>query len=332
MSTTIAIDAMGGDNAPFEIVKGTVEALTGTDFKALLVGDEASIKFELSKYTYDKSRIEIVASGSVIENCDQPTTAIKEKKDSSMVIALNLVKEGQADAVISAGNTGALLTGATLIVGRIKGIKRPCLGAMLPTKSGHTLLVDCGGSVDAKPEYLLQFAQMGYVYYSEMFDKKDTKVGLINIGAEDTKGNEQTKEVFALLKDSSLNFIGNIEGRDIALLDVDVVVADAFVGNVVLKTFEGVGKMFTDSLKESLSEKLLYKMGAVLSMGALNNLKAKFDYKTIGGAPFLGLKGLVVKAHGSSDARAFRGAINQCLKFQEKDIINKIAENVQNII
>ncbi|MFV0519051.1 MAG: phosphate acyltransferase PlsX [Lachnospirales bacterium] len=332
MSAKIAIDAMGGDNAPFEIIKGTIDALKTMDFKALLVGDEVAISSELAKYEYNKDKIEIIPSQSVIENCEQPTVAIKEKKDSSMVVALNLVKEGRADAIISAGNTGALLTGSTLIIGRIKGIKRPCLGVTLPTKKGYTLLVDCGANVDAKPENLLQFAQMGYVYYKEMFDKENTTVGLINIGEEETKGNEQVKATYELLKNSSLNFIGNVEGRDIPLKGVDVVVADAFVGNVVLKTFEGLGKMFTDILKESLTEKFLYKIGALLSMGALNNMRAKFDYKTIGGAPFLGLNSLVVKAHGSSDARAFKGAINQCLKFKEKDIINKIAKNVQDVL
>ncbi len=330
--TKIAIDAMGGDNAPVEIIKGTVSAVNKNDFIALLVGDEKTINEELTKYKYDKTKIEVVPSKTIVENCDQPTKAIKEKKDSSMVIALNLVKEGRADAVISAGNTGALLTGATLIVGRIKGIKRPCLGALLPSNNDYTLVVDCGANLDAKPEMLVQFAQMGSIYYSEMFDKKESSIGLVNIGAEESKGNEQVKATYELLKNSNLNFIGNIEGRDIALSNVDVVVADAFVGNVILKTYEGVGKLFSNTLKKHLTANLKYKIGALISKGALNNLKNAFDYKNVGGAPFLGLKGLVVKAHGSSDARAFESAIMQCLKFDEKDIVNKIASSVQNIL
>ncbi len=329
-TTRIAIDAMGGDNAPVEIIKGTLDALKQNNFTALLVGDEVKIKEELKNYSYDESKIEVIPSYSIIENCEQPTIAIKEKKDSSMVVALNLVKDGHADAVISAGNTGALLTGATLIVGRIKGIKRPCLGAVLPTANKHTLLVDCGANVDAKPEFLKQFAQMGSVYYKEMFDKDSPSVGLINIGAEESKGNAQTKETYELFSKSDFNFIGNIEGRDIALEKIDVVVADAFVGNVILKTYEGVGKLFANTLKEQLMSNIKYKIGALISKGALNNLKNTFDYKNVGGAPFLGLKGLVVKAHGSSDARAFKGAIVQCLKFDEKEIVNKITESIQD--
>ncbi len=328
--TKIAIDAMGGDNAPAEIIKGTIASIKKNDFIAILVGNQDEINEELLKYEYDSSKIQIVHANTVIGNCEQPTVAIKEKKDSSMVMALNLVKEGKADAVLSAGNTGALLTGATVIIGRIRGVKRPCLGAMIPSNNGYTLLVDCGANLDAKPDVLEQFAQMGSVYYGEMFGKEKPTVGLVNVGTEETKGTDQVKETYELLSKSNLNFIGNIEGRDIFLDNIDVIVADAFVGNVILKSCEGFAKLFSQNLKESLTSKLKYKIGALICKGALNDFKNKFDYKSVGGAPFIGLKGLVVKAHGSSDARAFEGAISQCLKFNEKDIVNKISASVQN--
>ncbi|MFV0440717.1 MAG: phosphate acyltransferase PlsX [Lachnospirales bacterium] len=324
--TIIAIDAMGGDNAPYEIVKGTINAINKWDFSAILVGDETAIKAELDKYAFDNDKVQVVHSNTVIENCEQPTVAIKEKKDSSMVMALNLVKEGKASAIISAGNTGAYLAGATLIIGRIRGVKRPCLGAMLPCQSevGHTLLVDCGATIDAKPEYINQFAKIGSIYFEGMFDVSKPTVGLVNIGTEETKGNEQTLAVHELLKENDINFIGNIEGRDIALGGANVVVADAFVGNVILKTFEGLGKFFTNSLKKNLFSSTMSKIGALLSKNSLEQMKKDFDYKSVGGAPFLGLKGLVVKAHGSSDAYAFENAIKQCIKFEEKEIVSKI--------
>ncbi len=325
----IALDAMGGDNAPMENVEGAVKFTNNNDSKVILVGDEASIKNELSKYNFDKNKIEIIHTSQVVDNCEQPTVAIKEKKDSSMVVAINLVKEGRADAVVSAGNTGALLTGATMIIGRIKGIKRPCLGAMIPGKTTYSLLVDAGANIDPKPEYLVQFAKMGSVYYSEMMDKKNPVVGLANIGVEDNKGNELTKTTFPLLKDAGLNFMGNVEVRDIMLNEADVIVSDAFTGNVILKVAEGTGKAFADVLKQNLMSKSVYKIGALLSKGALKGVKAHFDYEEVGGAPFLGLKGLVVKAHGSSNAYAFNGALNQAKKFVERDIAQKISDNIE---
>ncbi len=325
----IAVDAMGGDNAPAEIVKGAVNASKEISYQIALVGKEDVIKEELAKYKYDEEKIVVVNASEVIENCDQPTVAIKKKKDSSMVVGMNMVKKGEAAAFVSAGNTGALLTGATVIVGRIKGVERPALGTMLPTETGYTLLIDAGANVDAKPSYLVQFATMGSVYVENVSGIKEPKVGLVNIGAEKEKGNAVVKETYELLEQQDkINFIGNVEARDITKGQADVVICDAFVGNVILKFMEGFGKSMLRMIKTELTADLISKIGAVISMKAFKRLKKRFDYDDIGGAPFLGLKALVVKAHGSSDNRAIRGAILQCAKFIEGDIVNKIAEKL----
>lgn len=325
----IAIDAMGGDNAPAEIVKGAVEASKSVKYNLALVGKEELVNAELSKYNYDKSKITVVNATEVIETCEVPTVAIKQKKDSSMVVGLNMVKKGEAQAFVSAGNTGALLTGATVIVGRIKGVERPALGTLLPTEKGHTLLIDAGANVDAKPSYFPQFALMGSIYYENVMGVKEPKVGLVNIGVEESKGNAVVKEAYGLLKETKdINFIGNTEARDISLGDADVVVCDAFVGNVILKVMEGFGKSILRIIKKEILATVMSKLGAVLASGAFKRIKKYFDYDTVGGAPFLGLKGLVVKAHGSSDYRAVAGAIFQCEKFIDGDIVSKIAEKI----
>jgi glycerol-3-phosphate acyltransferase PlsX len=325
----IALDAMGGDNAPAEIVKGAVEATKEFNYKIALVGKEDAIKAELAKYNWDKSKIEIVNATEIIETCEVPTVAIRKKKDSSMVVGLNMVKNGDAAAFISAGNTGALLTGATVIIGRLKGVERPALGTMIPTEKGASLLIDAGANVDAKPGYLVQFAKMGSVYVENIFGIKNPKIGLINIGVESEKGNALVKETYGLLsEEKDINFTGNLEARDIPLGDVDVMVADAFVGNVVLKLMEGFGKSILGIVKKELMADILSKLGAVMSMRAFKRIKAYFDYSDKGGAPFLGLKALVVKAHGNSDYRSVKGAIKQCVSFIEADIVNKIADKI----
>lgn len=324
----IAVDAMGGDLAPFETVKGCVLALEKKDIKLILVGKESEITAELSKYSYDKDRISIVNATEVIQNEEAPTVAIKQKKDSSIVVGLNMVKNGEAGAFVSAGSTGALLTGATVIVGRIKGVKRPALATIFPNTKGYTFLIDVGANVDAKPEYLVQFAQMGSVYMENLMDIKDPKVGLINIGTEKGKGNELTKGTYGLLEKAGINFVGNVEAREIPLGEVDVAVCDAFVGNVILKYSEGLSKGILSMIKEELMATTVSKIGALLSKGAFKSLKKRFDYTEIGGAPFLGINGLVVKAHGSSDAKAFKNAIRQCSYFIEKDIVKKIEEKL----
>lgn len=324
----IAIDAMGGDYAPFEVVKGCVEALDKNDITLILVGKEDIIKDELNKYSYNKDKIQVVNASQIIGTDEVPTSAIKNKKDSSIVVGLNLLKQGKAQAFVSAGNTGALLTGATVIVGRIKGIERPALGTLLPNAKGVSFLIDSGANVDSKPVYLTQYAKMGSIYMQNIMKVENPKVGLINIGAEKEKGNALTKEAYDLLENADINFTGNVEARDIASGVVDVMVCDAFVGNVILKYSEGFGNAILAMVKKELMSSFISKVGAILSLKAFKRLKKHFDYSEVGGAPFLGLKALVVKAHGSSNSKAIVGAISQCKTFIENDIINKIQEKI----
>jgi len=328
----IAVDVMGGDHAPEETIKGCAEALAAGDsrVKLLLVGQEDKIKAELAKHKMDETRYEIVDAPEVIGTEETPTVAIRQKKQSSLVVGLNLVKRGEAGAFVSAGSTGALLAGATMIVGRIKGVERPALATILPNEKGWTFHIDVGANVDAKPSYLVQFAQMGSIYMESIMGISNPRVGLVNIGAEKEKGNALTKEAYGLLAVAKgINFTGNVEPRDIPLGAADVVVCDAFVGNVILKYSEGFAKAMLGMIKEELMSGFASKIGALLSKGAFKKLKKRFDYAEVGGAPFLGLTGLVVKAHGSSNARAFKNAIRQCSEFIDKDITNKIAQSIE---
>lgn len=324
----IVVDAMGGDYSPEEIVKGAVEAAQKTDVNLILVGREDAVKSELEKYTYPKERIEILNATEVIGVDEAPTIALKRKKDSSIVVGLKAVKEGRAQAFVSAGSTGALLAGATLTVGRIEGIERPALATLLPNENGFSFMLDSGANVDAKPQYLLQFAQMGSIYMENVMGINKPRVGLINIGTEKEKGNALTKEAYGLLEQSGLNFIGNVEARDIPHGAADVIVCDAFVGNIILKYTEGFAKALFNMIKKEMMSSTLNKLGAAMSKGAFKNLKKSFDYSEIGGAPLLGLNALVVKAHGSSNAKAVSGAINQCASFISSDIITKIKEKL----
>lgn len=327
----IAVDAMGGDNAPFEIIKGALEAIKeNNNIKIILVGKEEIIWEELKKYTYDDNRIFIQNATEVIETCESPTNAIRTKKDSSIVVGLKLVKEEKASAFVSAGSTGAFLTGATVITKRIKGIERAALGTLIPTENGkYVFLIDSGANMDCKASYLVQFAKMGQIYMENVLGVKNAKVGLINVGTEKEKGDILTKEAFQLLEnDKNLNFIGNIEGRDVTSGLVDVIVCDGFIGNVILKLCEGVAKSFGKIVKNEIKSNLIYSIGGAIAKGAFENVKKRFDYSEIGGAPFLGLKGLAVKAHGSSNAKAIKNAINQCYQFIENDIIYKIENSI----
>ncbi|MCL2851545.1 MAG: phosphate acyltransferase PlsX [Defluviitaleaceae bacterium] len=325
----IALDSMGGDNAPAAIVAGAVAASRANqDVMLLLVGKDDAISSELKKHDYDKSRIRIISAASVVTDDDHPAAAIKSKKDSSMVVGLNLLKSKQAEAFVSAGNTGALLAGSTLIVGRTKGIERPAIATVIPTTERPFLLIDSGANVDCKPSYLAQFAMMGEIYMESVLGVEAPRVGLVNIGTEEEKGNAQAKEAHQLLRRSGLNFVGNIEAKELPYGAVDVAVCDGFVGNVVLKLFEGLSKAILGMIKNALSSSLTAKIGALLSMSALRGLKKRFDVSDVGGAPFLGLNSLVVKAHGSSDARAVTGAINQCVIFISSDIITKVEQNL----
>lgn len=323
----IAVDAMGGDNAPVEIVKGAVDSVNEINAHVVLVGQKQVIEAELAKYSYDKSKIDIVEATEVITTEESPTKAIRSKKDSSMVVGLNLVKENKADAFVSAGSTGALLTGALFIVGRIKGVERPVLGTCLPTKKGFTFLVDSGANVDCKTKYLEQFAKMSSIYVENMFDIKNPKVAIVNIGAEKEKGNALTKEAYELLEQSDINFVGNIEPREIPFGQADIIVCDGFVGNTILKLSEGLSMALLGIIKEEITVGH-YKLAAAALKKPFGNIKKKLDADEVGGAPFLGLKSLVVKAHGSSNAKAIKNAIKQCVLFAEADIVSKIGEKI----
>lgn len=329
---TVAVDAMGGDYAPKEIIKGAILAIKEKEnINVTLVGKEEVILKELGGYDYDKGRINIVNADEVITNNEAPVMAIRRKKDSSVVVALNLVKNGEADAFVSAGSTGAVLAGGQLIVGRIKGVERPPLAPLIPTIAGVSLLIDCGANVDARPNHLVQFAKMGSIYMEDVIGIKNPRVAIVNIGAEEEKGNQLVKETYPLLKETTgINFIGNIEARDIPYGHADVIVCEAFVGNVILKLYEGLGTALIGKIKEGLMSTTRSKIGALLSKPALKETLKAFDYSRYGGAPLLGLKGLVVKTHGNSKSNEIRNSILQCVTFTEQNINKKIEENLNN--
>lgn len=322
----VAVDAMGGDNAPGEIVKGAVEAIQAEKkIKVYLIGKEEQIKAELSRYTYPEEQVEVVNATEVIAMAEPPVAAIRSKKDSSIVKGLYMVREGRCDAFVSAGSTGAVLAGGQVIVGRSKGVERPPLAPLIPTEKGASLLIDCGANVDAKPSQLVQFAKMGSIYMENVMGIKNPRVGIVNIGAEEEKGNALVKETFPMLKEcSDINFIGSIEARDIPAGAADVVVCEAFVGNVVLKLYEGVGATLIKKVKGGMMVNLRSKIGALLVKPALKQTLKAFDLEQYGGAPLLGLKGLVVKTHGSSKAVEIKNTILQCVTFKEQDINGKI--------
>ena len=327
----VALDAMGGDYAPEQTVQGAVNAVrSSSDIKVILVGKEERLKEELyTKCGYSGDAIEIVNATEIIEMGDVPTSAIKNKKDSSLVVAMKLVRDGKADAVVSAGSTGAILVGGQLVVGRLRGIKRPPLAPFVPTTKGFSLLLDCGANVDARPEHLVQFAQMGSIYYENVMGKKNPTVGILNIGTEEEKGNQLVKDTKPLLEQcGTINYVGSIESREIVRGAVDVIVCEAFVGNIVLKFFEGLTLTLFDSLKQGLMSSLRTKIGTLLVKPALKGLKKQFDTSSQGGAPRLGLKGLVVKAHGNSTSKEIEIAIKQCVSFKKQKINEKIKESI----
>lgn len=327
----VAVDAMGGDNAPLELVKGTVEAVNeSNELKCYLVGDEKAIKDELSKYTYDTARIEVVHAEEVITNDEAPVMAIRRKKNSSVVVGLNLVKSGEADGFISAGSTGAVLVGAQLIAGRIKGVERTPLAPAVPTLKGCSLLIDCGANVDARASHLVQFAKMGSIYMENVIGVKNPKVAIVNIGTEEEKGNALVKETYPLLKNcSDINFTGSIEARQIPYGDADVIVCEAFVGNVILKMYEGVAGALLTKIKEGLTATPASKIGALLAKKSLKKTMKGFSMDEYGGAPMLGLNGLVMKTHGNSKSIEVKNSILQCIKFSKSNIPDKIRRNLQ---
>lgn len=327
----IVIDGMGGDNAPQATVEGACMAVNEYGVEIIITGDEEIINSELKKHNYDKNKISVVHTTEIIENEEKPVQAIRKKKDSSMVVALNMVKDKKADLVISAGSTGALLSGGVFIIKRIKGISRPCICATLPTiNGGATMLADTGANVDCDTQNLMDFAFMTDIYAKKVLNEKNPRVALANIGSEEGKGNDLVKKTYELLKEEdAINFIGNMETRDILNGVCDIVICDGFVGNIVLKTMEGSVLSLFKKLKEAMMSSTKSKLGALLMKSELKEIKDLLDYTSYGGAPFLGVDGGVIKAHGSSNAKSFKNAINQGIKFHEGKVVEEIKKYVE---
>ena len=326
----IVVDGMGGDNAPKSNVEGVVSAIKEYGIDIIITGDKDVLEKEFKNYEFDKSKLEIVHTTEVIENEDKPVKAIRSKKDSSMVVALNLVKEGKADAIVSAGSTGALLAGGTFIVGRIKGINRPCLCPALPNvERKMTLIADGGANADCKVRNLVEFAAMTNIYSKKVLGIENPRISLANIGAEEGKGNELVKEAYEELKNMDINFIGNLEARDVINNKADVIVCDGFTGNILLKSTEGVAMSVMKLLKETFMSSTKGKIGAMLLKDDLKEIKSFMDYSEYGGAPLLGVNGGVIKAHGSSNGKAIKNAINQGIKFVKGNVLNDIQNFVQ---
>ena len=297
----IIVDAMGGDNAPMAPVEAAVRAVKELDVEIVLVGKKEVVEKELSAYDYPNDKISIANADEVITNHEEPAKAVRSKKNASVVVAANMLKKGEGDAMLSMGNTGALLASGLLIVGRIKGILRPALATLLPSAKGPKMLIDAGANTNCKPENLVQFGIMGSIYMKNVLGIESPTVGLMSNGEEEGKGDELTKETFPLLKKAPINFIGNIEGRDVMEGTADVITCDGFVGNVILKTVEGMGHVVSTKVKNIFMKNLFTKLGAIFVMGGLNEFKQSMDYREYGGAPLLGTKRPLIKGHGSSD-------------------------------
>ncbi len=330
----IIVDAMGGDNAPLEIVKGALVGQKHWGVDIVLTGDEAAIRGALAQCGQSDvpAGVEIIATSQTVEMCDDPATVFRRKKDTSMGVGLTLLREGQGNALVSAGSTGALLTGATLITKRIHGIRRAAMAPVIPTTTGQAVLIDCGANAECTPEYLVQFAYLGNFYAQQVLGLAKPRVGLLNIGAEDSKGTDLQKQTLARLKKADaaghLHFTGNIEAKEAIKGGCDVIVTDGFSGNVLLKTMEGVGSFAGSALKGMFKKNLLTKLAALAVMPGLNAFKAKLDPNKVGGTAFIGISKPVIKAHGSSDAEAIENAIRQAAAFARSGLIEKIEENV----
>ena len=332
--TKIVVDAMGGDFAPKQQVQGAIDALNADkDLSLILVGDETQIKAELAGKQYDKDRIEIVHTTEMIGMEEVPTKAVKTKKDSSLVVAFRLLKEGKADGLVSSGSTGAVLTAGVLILGRLKGVSRPALCPAIPNWRGEsTFLCDCGANLECKPLNLLHFAVMASAYAETVYGVKNPKVGLLNNGTEDHKGLPLQQETNELLKNTPcINYLGNMEGRDIMFGDVDVMVADGFTGNIAMKSIEGCGKLVSTLLKREYKRNIFTKIGALFSSGVIKNFKSALDYEGKGGAMFLGLSKAVVKGHGNSKARAFSVCIKQAVEAVRGDMVGKMKTMIDSV-
>ena len=328
----VAVDAMGGDYAPEQIVAGAVDAVKEADnLTVYLFGQEKAVNEQLAKYTYDKEKIVVVDAPEIIETAEHPVMAIRKKKESSIVKGLKTVKEGECDAFVSGGNSGAVLVGGQLIVGRLPGVERAPFAPLIPTEKGACLLLDCGANVDARPEHLVSFAKMGSIYAKNALGKDNPTVGIVNIGAEEEKGNALVKETFPLLKEcKDINFIGSVESREIPYGAADIVLCEAFVGNVILKLYEGMAKFLISHIKEGLMSTTISKIGAAMAKPALKKTLKGFSIEEYGGAPLLGLNGLVVKTHGNAKAIEIKNAILQCLMFKEMHIKEQISENLNS--
>jgi len=337
----ILLDAMGGDNAPDAVIKGAVKAVGEIESDIMLIGDKDIINSRV-KELFGKEKIEDISpkfsiyhTTEVITMEDKPTDAIKHKKDSSMVVGFRLLKEGKGDVFISAGNSGALLTGATLLVGRIKGIDRPAMAPMLPAYKKRLMLIDAGANTNCKPLNLVQFAQMATIYLKNTFGIEKPAIGLLNIGTEPTKGNELIRESYEILTNESehlgINFVGNVEGRDAFSGKIDAIVCDGFTGNVFLKTVEGMGKLVKRTLTESLKKNFISTLAAIPALPGIKRFAKTMDYKEYGGALFLGVKKPVVKAHGSSDEKLFHYTIKQAEEFAKNKAVDMMIEQFSNI-
>jgi glycerol-3-phosphate acyltransferase PlsX len=334
----IILDGMGGDHAPEEIVKGAVLAASDFEGKILIVGDEPRIRDILSTYEYDREKIDVIHAPEVIDNHDSPVHAIRRKRNSSMVVGLEMVKKGEEDMFISAGNSGAILTGGILVLGRIRGIDRPALGSTYPIMGqGMSMLIDSGANAECKPHNLLQFAIMGSLYMEKVIGVKHPSVGLINMGTEPGKGSKLLKDAYVLLERNKgekhgLNFMGNVEARDVPFGISDVYVCDGLVGNVVLKMTEGMGLSVFGLIKRRLTDGMRAKLGAMVLMKKLNELRKDFDYSEYGGAPVLGVRGAVVKIHGAANALAVRNGILKAVPYVKNKVVETIEKSVENLV
>ncbi len=330
----IIVDAMGGDNAPMEIVKGALAGQKHWGVDIVLTGDENAIREALTRCGQPEvpAGMEIISTSQTVEMCDDPATVFRRKKDTSMGVGLTMLREGQGDALVSAGSTGALLTGATLITKRIHGIRRAAMAPVIPTTTGQAVLIDCGANAECTPEYLVQFAYLGNFYAQQVLGLAKPRVGLLNIGAEDSKGTDLQKQTLARLRQAAeeghLHFIGNIEAKEAIKGGCDVIVTDGFSGNILLKTMEGVGSFAGSALKGMFKKNLLTKLAALAVMPGLNDFKAKLDPNKVGGTAFIGIARPVIKAHGASNAEAIENAIGQATAFARSGLIEKIEENV----
>ena len=328
----IILDGMGGDNAPFSVVEGAVLASRETQHHICIIGQEELIIPELKKYKYESEKISVINATQVISNDDAPVRAVRSKKDSSIVKGINMVKNGEGDIFISAGSTGALLAGGLFILGRIQGIDRPALASVYPIVGGiPSLLVDAGANADCKPNNLLEFGIMGNIYMEKVIGRKDPKVGLVNIGAEAAKGSTLTKDAYDLLEQSHLNFIGNVEAREVPKGACDVIVTDGFTGNVLLKLTEGLAWNILQVIKKKFTDGVKAKLGAALLIDKMTELKQEFDYSEYGGAPILGVRGPIVKMHGSSNANAVKNTILKGIPYVCENVVDTIQNSVLEI-